>query len=104
MHFKIAHQSSGDSQIVHAEHLRPAHPEVAWDEHNTEIRPPLPVKYGTTEKEPERIQPLRQAKLTLPVTVPSVWNNRPSVEPINEPIASTSDSGGVQVSKCGNCP
>ena len=63
--FKIRHQPSGKTKIVHAEHLRAANPTAAWDKIRTEYRA-IGQKYRPIPEESTRTQPLRQSRLEMP--------------------------------------
>mgnify|MGYP000191088570 CR=1 FL=1 len=99
VHFRIHNQTTGNSKVVHVEHLRPAHPEATWDQQRTDY----PLVYKDPHGRPneaERIQPIRQAKLTLPshilVANPLEFDN--SLEP--QPSTSGAGTGlGTETSE-----
>ncbi len=65
VNYVIHHQPTGRVKRTHAEHLRPANAEQAWDTVRSHIRP-IGSKYRPQAENPERIQPLRQSKLVNP--------------------------------------
>ncbi|KAK6168823.1 hypothetical protein SNE40_019997 [Patella caerulea] len=68
VNFRINHQQTGKSKLVHAEHLRLAYPENAWDEIPDECRPVLDkfknTKSGANAPKGTRQQPLRTCRAT----------------------------------------
>lgn len=89
--YKIKHQQSGKAKIVHAENLRPAHPEAEWDKERPEFEnlDPTPENKNKPQpKVPTRIQPPRAAKLVQPpsdfsrkVWIPDLMDVEDSIPP-----------------------
>ena len=69
VNFIIRHQMTGQSKLVHAEKLHPAHPDSVWDKART-IPKPIINKYHAKVSQDQEIttrdQPLHQAKLLVP--------------------------------------
>ncbi len=76
VNYRIRHQPTGKTKVVHVEHLRPAHPDEAWDKEYEEpedlpvpprrhrdITPALPAV-------PTRRQPLRACRIATPQVEP----------------------------------
>ena len=78
VNYKIRHQPSGKTKVVHAENLQPAHPEAVWDKERTDYKE-IGHKYRaiTTSglNEPTRVQPIRQARLEVPDSGGMARNN-----------------------------
>jgi hypothetical protein len=64
VNYQIKDQISGQTKVVHVEHLRAAHPENSWDVERTQPTSVAPEK-DTDERVPIRRQPLRLAKLAV---------------------------------------
>ena len=58
VNYRIKDQLSGKERVVHAQYLSPAHPDQVWD-----VERDIPEHLEEQDEEPERVQPLRRAKL-----------------------------------------
>lgn len=95
---RIRHQATGKSKVVHIDHVHPANPSVAWDTPRDTVKE-ICSKSKYTEEVPERVQPLRQAKLIVKQT-----KNSQQVEVVpsstvpegtgGDPAALSADSAG----------
>ena len=64
VNFRIKHQSSGKTRVVHVENIRAAHPDDSWDMIREDVEPIVPEKEaGEDDVRPRRHQPVRLAKL-----------------------------------------
>ena len=71
VNFKIRHQPTGKTRVVHAENIRAAHPEAVWDKPRDTYQSILnKYKPKKVEREPDRVQPIRQARLMVPNSLP----------------------------------
>ena len=90
VNYRIRHQPTGKTKVVHAENIRAANPQAIWDKERSKDCTKIGNKYKPKAhklqpEEPTRVQPLRACKLIVPQSAPledtikqdSQENNRP---------------------------